>query len=83
MGYVHERDNPELERISPADWVKISMLSDDLELTSQQHQHEDRCACEPGRQSFWKCIHGAVFPSVDSDEILALAFARGYLKFPK
>ena len=83
MGYLPFRDHPELDKITQADQVKISMLADDLEMSSQQEQHEDRCACEPGRKRHWQCIYGPVFPSVSSDEILALALARGYLKFPE
>lgn len=83
MAHVPYRDNPELADISEDDKIRISMLADDLELASQQLQHEDRCACIPGRKQHWKCIHGAVFPSVDIDEVLAMAFARGLLVFPE
>lgn len=83
MAHVPYRDNPELADISEEDQIRISMLADDLELASQQLQHEDRCACTPGRKQHWKCIHGAVFPSVDIDEVLAMAFARGLLVFPE
>jgi hypothetical protein len=83
MGYVIYRDNPELEGVSEDDRVRISLLADDLEQVSQQNQHEDRCACNEGRKQHWKCIYGPVFPSVDADEILALAFARGLLKLPE
>jgi hypothetical protein len=82
MGYVPYRDNPELAGVSDEDQQKISLLADSLELTSQQHQHEDRCACDPGRKKFWECIHGPLFPGVDPDEMLALAFARGLLTLP-
>lgn len=83
MGYLPFRDHPELEKITDDQRVRLSCLADDLEMSSQQEQHEDRCACEPGRKQFWKCIYGPLFPSTDTDEILALAFARGLLKLPE
>lgn len=83
MGYLAYRDNPELTGVSPEDQVKLSMLDDDLMQASHQQQHEDRCACTAGRAAFWKCIYGALFPGVTTEEVLALAFARGLLKLPE
>jgi hypothetical protein len=83
MGYVPYRDNPELESITEGQRLRLSCLSDDLEMASHQQQHEDRCACDPGRKRFWECIYGPLFPSVDTEEVLALAFARGLLKLPE
>jgi hypothetical protein len=83
MGYLPYRDNPELANISEAGQARLSMLDDDLTQASHQQQHEDRCACTPGRAAYWKCIYGPLFPSVSTEEVLALAFARGLLKLPE
>lgn len=83
MGYLPYRDNPELTELTVHEKNKIGLLVDSLEQTSQQHQHEDRCACDPGRKRFWECISGPLFPSADADELLALAYARGLLTLPE
>lgn len=83
MGYLPYRDNPELSEVSDDEKTRIGLLVDDLELVSQQHQHEDRCACDPGRKKFWECMDGPLFPSADTDEMLALLYVRGLLKLPE
>jgi len=83
MGYLMYRDNDELTTVAEQDQQRITLLCDDLELVARQQYHDNEvCGCDPGKRRFWKCISGPMFVTVDPEEVLALAFARGLLKLP-
>ncbi len=81
MGYLPFRDNPALGDITDQQRMQIGLLADSLELAARQSYHDNGyCYCEEGRnRGFWRCPNGAVFATVETEEILALLVAQGRL----